>query len=101
MASRRNTRAMNPTAQIYDAAMALAQNNTQTLAVTNANNIPTIEESLPHDRSFADREPDELDIENEIKLDSELLKEVNQLTFIELMQMVKNNDETVFVKKMT
>ena len=56
---------MNPTAPTYDAAMALAQNNTQTLAETNANNIPTIEESLPHDRSFADREPDELDIEND------------------------------------
>jgi hypothetical protein len=48
---------MNPTAPTYDAAMALAQNNTQTLAETNANNIPTIEESHPHDRSFADREP--------------------------------------------
>jgi uncharacterized protein (DUF2164 family) len=56
---------MNPTAPTYDAAMALAQNNAQTLAETNANNILTIEESLPHDRSFADREPDELDIEND------------------------------------
>ena len=68
MASRRNTRAVNPTAPTYDAAMALAQNITLTLAEPKANNIPTIEESLPHDRSFADREPDEFDIENDQRL---------------------------------
>ena len=35
----------------------------------------------------------------QIKLDSELVKQVNQSTFIELMQMVKKNDEIVFGKK--
>jgi hypothetical protein len=57
MASRKKTRAINPTAPIYDAAMALAPNNTETLEETNTN-ISTIEKSLHttlYDRSFADR----------------------------------------------